>query len=90
MTNLSPITKSSHLVEVTVVFCAGALDVTEGVGAAFGIPHVPELWEEVNRGHRSRSSSYRARSRTRSVRSTIAEVGLGHEEASYRPVVVSV
>lgn len=39
---------------------------TEGVGAVFGIPHVPELWEEVSRGHRSRSGSYRARSRSRS------------------------
>ncbi len=53
--------------------CIGALDVTEGVGAAFGIPHVPELWEEVSRTHnrsRSRTSS-RARSQSRSV---IAEV----------------
>ena len=56
----------------------GALDVTEGVGAVFGIPHVPELWEEVSRSHsRSRTSSYRAsRSRTHSTRSTMLEVRL--------------
>ena len=46
-----------------IIIILGALDVTEGVGAAFGIPHVPELWEEVSRGHhRNRSASYRSRS----------------------------
>ena len=40
---------------------------SEGIGAAFGIPHVPELWEEVSRSHsRSRTSS-RARTRSRSA-----------------------
>ena len=52
----------------------GALDVSEGVGAVFGIPHVPELWDEVARPHsRSRSGSYRPRSRSRS-RSALLEV----------------
>ena len=46
----------------------GALDVTEGVGAAFGIPNVPELWEEMNRPHsRSRASRSPSRSISRSA-----------------------
>ena len=65
---------SRFVVCLFVCLSVGALDVTEGVGAAFGIPHVHELWEEVSRGHRSRSNSYRARSRTRSTRSTAGEV----------------
>ena len=56
----------------------GALDVTEGIGAAFGIPHVPELWEEVSRTHsRSRTSS-RARSRSRSAIAEVVSLGFLH------------
>lgn len=51
----------------------GALDVTEGVGAVFGIPHVPELWEEVSRSHSRGRTSSRAQSRSYS-RSAIVEV----------------
>lgn len=29
----------------------GALDITEEVGAAVGIPHVAKIWEEVHRSH---------------------------------------
>ena len=29
----------------------GALDLTEEVGAAVGIPHVSQIWEEVHRTH---------------------------------------
>lgn len=35
--------------------CSGALDITEEVGAAVGIPHVSQIWEEVHRSHRSHS-----------------------------------
>ena len=36
----------------------GALDITEEVGAAVGIPHLPQIWEEVHRSHsRSRTVS---------------------------------
>lgn len=31
----------------------GALDITEEVGAAIGIPHVAKIWEEVHRSHQS-------------------------------------
>lgn len=35
---------------------AGALDITEEVGAAVGIPHVGQIWQEVHRSHtRSRT-----------------------------------
>lgn len=64
-----------NLLRIIFFWCIGALDVTEGIGAAFGIPHVPELWEEVNRAHsRSRSNSYRVRSRSR-THSTRSAVG---------------
>ncbi|XP_064391554.1 mitochondrial sodium/calcium exchanger protein-like [Halichondria panicea] len=37
---------------------SGALDITEEVGAAVGIPHLSQVWEEVHRSHsRSRSAS---------------------------------
>ena len=42
---------------------AGALDVTEEVGVALGIPHVAQIWDEVHRSH----SKSRSRSRSRSA-----------------------
>ncbi len=45
----------SVLCAIAVVLPSGALDVTEEVGAAFGIPHVSQVWEEVHRSHRSHS-----------------------------------
>ena len=32
-------------------YYTGALDLTEEIGAAIGIPHVPEIWEEIQRSH---------------------------------------
>ena len=34
---------------------AGALDVSEEVVAAVGIPHVPQIWEEIHKVHHRKS-----------------------------------
>ena len=36
--------------------CSGALDVSEDVAVAVGLPHVSRIWEEIHRVHHHRNS----------------------------------